>query len=493
MSPFPTGKESKRVSRLLVVGAGEAGQSLVREIVDEGLAVTPVAFLDDKPELVGQEICGLPVLGGTADLPEVARQTNAEEILIAIPSASGALIRRLVLLCRRCKLPFKIVPGIRAIIEGDVHFDQIRPVAPEDLLGRESVTFRAGSARELVAGRRVLVTGAGGSIGSELCRQLLALEPSDLYLLGRGENSLFEIDAELKTQAGDTRLHTMIADIRDGQRLEVLASRHQPQLILHAAAHKHVPLMEDNPEEAVMVNVLGTMNMVRFAHLVNAERFVLISTDKAVTPGSVMGATKKVAELLVQRIGAESTSTHFLTVRFGNVLGSRGSVVPLFMQRIEAGLPLPITDARMTRYFMTIKEAVLLVIEAMVLGKSGATYILEMGEPIPIIELANNLLALSGYDPHNGDEGPGIEITGKRPGERLHETLVADDEDVTPSNNPLIKQARPRELRSFDLDSALGSLIQPAVAGDRDGVRQALSTILGHDLASAAEDEEPIR
>ena len=479
MTPASADSEHDQdVTRLLVVGAGEAGQSLVREILAEGLAVRPVAFLDDDSALQGSEICGLPVLGGTADLPEVARRCGAEEILIAIPSATGAQIRRLVLLCRRARLPFKIVPGIRAIIEGDVSFDQIRAVAPEDLLGRESVTFRAGSARELVTGRSVLVTGAGGSIGAELCRQLLALAPAELLMLGRGENSLFEIAAELEPRAGATRLRTLIADIRDQRRLEVMAGRHQPQLILHAAAHKHVPLMEDHPEEAVLVNVLGTANLIQLARQVGAERFVLISTDKAVAPGSVMGATKKVAELLVQEAGSTDSTTRFLTVRFGNVLGSRGSVVPLFVQRIKEGLPLPITDRRMTRYFMTIKEAVLLVIEAMVLGEAGATYILEMGEPISILELANNLLALSGYDPDNGDDGPGIEFTGLRPGERLHEALVEEREEVTPSPNPLIKQARPRRPVAFDSASAITRLLPPAWAGDRDGVRKALAEVL---------------
>jgi FlaA1/EpsC-like NDP-sugar epimerase len=478
MSATPPREGERTAPRLLVVGAGEAGQSLVRQIRAESLPVEPVAFLDDEPSLQGRKVCDLPVLGGTAELPQIARQVRADEILIAIPSAGGALIRRLVLLCRRARLPFKIVPGIRAIIEGDVRFGQVRSVAPEDLLGRESVTFQAGSAREVVSGRSILVTGAGGSIGAELCRQLLALEPAELLLLGRGENSLFEIGTELAPRAGATRLQTIVADIRDRERLDVLASRHRPQLILHAAAHKHVPLREDNPEEAVMVNVAGTAHLIAFAREVAAERFVLISTDKAVAPTSIMGATKKVAELLVRAAGAAEGSTRFLTVRFGNVLGSRGSVIPYFQHRIREGLPLPITDPRMTRYFMTIKEAVLLVIEAMVLGEPGATYILEMGEPVPILELAQNLLALSGYDPENGDTGPGIEIVGLRPGERLHEALVEPDELVEPSPNPLIRKARPRRVPPFDPEAVVAALSAPAAAGDRQGVREALAGIL---------------
>lgn len=464
-------------TRLLIVGAGEAGQALVRELQAGSYPLEPVAFLDDAPSLRGARVCGLPVVGSTADLPAAARAVQAQEILIAIPSADGQLIRRLVLACRRAGLPLRIVPGIRAIIEGDVRFEQVRPVAPEDLLGRESVSFRPAGARAVVAGRSVLVTGAGGSIGSELCRQLLPLGPSELLLLGRGENSLFEIAEELGPSRGGTELRLLVADVRDGERLEVLARRHRPALILHAAAHKHVPLMEEHPEEAALVNVGGTANLIRFARAVGAERFVLVSTDKAAAPASVMGATKRVAELLVRAAGESPGATRFLTVRFGNVLGSRGSVVPLFQARIRRGLPLPVTDPAMTRYFMTIKEAVLLVIEAMVLGENGATYILEMGEPVPIIDLARNLLALSGFDPENGDEGPGIEITGPRPGERLHESLAAPDETLAPSANPLIRRAIPARPTLADPDAAVAALLGPARAGDRAGVRRLLAQL----------------
>ncbi len=476
--PRRGGRRGER-ARLLIVGAGEAGRSLVQELQAGGYPLEPVAFLDDDTALHGQRLCGLPVLGGTEDLPRLAKDAGAQEILIAIPSATGAQIRRLVLLCRRAGLPFKIAPGIRAIIEGDVHFAQVRPVAPEDLLGRESVQFQAGGARAVVAGRSVLVTGAGGSIGSELCRQLLPLEPAELLLLGRGENSLFEIAEELEPLRRGTELRALIADVRDAERLRVLAGRHRPQLILHAAAHKHVPLMEGNPEEAAFVNVGGTANLIAFARAVDAERFVLVSTDKAAVPTSVMGATKRVAEMLVRAAGGPGGATRFLSVRFGNVLGSRGSVVPLFQDRIRRGLPLPITDPGMTRYFMTIREAALLVIEAMVLGENGATYILEMGEPVSILDLARNLLALSGFDPDNGDDGPGIVITGRRPGERLHESLVASGESLQGSPNPLIRRAVCADAPLVDPAGAVESLLAPARAGDRDGVRRALRDLLG--------------
>jgi FlaA1/EpsC-like NDP-sugar epimerase len=436
----------------------------------------PVAFVDDAPGLQGATVADLPVLGTTAQLVEAATAARAEEILIAIPSAPGSLIRRLVLLCKRAGLPFRIVPGLRAIIEGDVNFKQVRPVSPEDLLGRETVTFQADKAQSLVTGRSVLVTGAGGSIGGELCRQLVRLRPSELLLLGRGENSIFEIMGELAALAPEVHLEPVICDVRDRARLEVLARRHRPRLILHAAAHKHVPLMEANPEEAVIVNAGGTANLIDFARRVAADRFVLVSTDKAAEPTSIMGATKKLAELLVRHAQAGDDPTRFLTVRFGNVLGSRGSVVPFFMKRIAAGLPLPVTHPEMTRYFMTIREAAQLVIEATVLGQPGSTYILDMGEPVPILELARNLLVLSGFDP--GDGGPGIEITGPRPGEKLHESLLDPEETLEACDHPLIHRARCRVGDPAAVAAQLPALLALASAGDTAGLRRALADLL---------------
>lgn len=465
--------------RLLVVGAGVAGQSLVQEIQRDGLPVKPVAFLDDDPDLIGQTLCGLPVCGGTQDLEQVAKETGADEVLLAIPSSGGRLVRRLVILCKRAGLPFRLVPGLRAIIEGDVHFEQVAEVQPEHLLGRETVVFQDQAAASVVAGQRVMVTGAGGSIGGELCRHILTLKPRQLILLGRGENSIFEIQAELDPKRGATVLTPVIADVRDARRLENLSSRIAPDIILHAAAHKHVPLMEENPEEAVLVNVGGTENLVNFAIAVKAQRFVLISTDKAVSPASVMGATKKLAEMVVRRAASGPSSTEFRIVRFGNVLGSRGSVVPFFMKRIKAGLPLPVTDKGMTRYFMTIREAALLVIEAMVMGGEGSTYILEMGDPVSILELAQNLLVLSGYDPAGGDSGPGVEITGLRPGERLHEALNEDYEDLVPSEHPLIRMTRSNAEQGILSQENLNAGLKLAFDGEVDNLRSWLADILG--------------
>jgi len=476
-----TGKDSgdgMTPTRLLVVGAGVAGQSLVREIQQDGLPVEPIAFLDDDPQLIGQTVCGLPVRGGTDDLEKVARETGADEVLLAIPSSGGRLVRRLVIRCKRAGLKFRLVPGLRAIIEGEVHFKQVASVRPEHLLGRETVVFHDQAAASVVSGRCIMVTGAGGSIGRELCRHILPLGPSELILLGRGENSIFEIQAELDPLRGDTRLTPVIADVRDMRRLENLATRISPDIILHAAAHKHVPLMEDHPEEAVLVNVGGTHNLTRFARAVGADRFVLISTDKAVCFFSVTGATKKMAEMVVRGAAEGSSETRFMIVRFGNVLGSRGSVIPFFMKRIKAGLPLPVTDKRMTRYFMTIREAALLVIEAMVMGGHGSTYILEMGNPVSILELAQNLLVLSGYDPAGGDSGPGIDITGLRPGERLHEALNEDYEELTSSDHPLIRMTKPSHGRDVLPDDELDAGCKLAYDGDVAGVRRWLAGIL---------------
>jgi FlaA1/EpsC-like NDP-sugar epimerase len=465
-------------TRLLVVGAGAAGRALVEQLQQSGLPVVPVAFVDDDPALIDTEVLGLPVHGGTTEVVEIARRVQAREVLLAIPSSGGGLVRRLILECKGAGLPVRIVPGVRDIIRGDVTISQISEVKPEHLLGRETVDFNVDRARKLVAGRTVMVTGAGGSIGGELCRQILPLEPAELILLGRGENSIFEIAGELANSNRGTLIRQVIADVRDAGRLEVLAKRHQPSLILHAAAHKHVPLMEENPEEAVLVNIGGTANMIRFARRVGAERFVLISTDKAVAPSSIMGATKKVAELLVARAAARQDKTRFMSVRFGNVLGSRGSVVPFFMKRIEAGLPLPVTHEDMTRFFMTIKEAAQLVVEAMLLGDTGATYILEMGNPVPIIELARNLLALSGFDPAGGDEGPGITVTGLRPGEKLHEALNESYETLVASEHPLIMKADGAGQETEQVLEALDELLDLAQRGRVTPLRELLAEVL---------------
>jgi FlaA1/EpsC-like NDP-sugar epimerase len=461
--------------RVLVLGAGEAGRLIVKELRDSSEYQREViAFLDDDASLHGTRVEGIPVLGPTADVAAVARRERADEILISIPSAPGAVVRRLLVEAQRARIPVRIVPGIRDIIKGTVEFAQVREVSPEDLLGRQTVDLVEGPIRDAVAGKEVMVTGAGGSIGSELCRLLTTFQPSRLLLLGRGENSLFEIEEELQDAFGfrDTRI--VLADVRDAGRLRLLARDLRPDVVVHAAAHKHVPLMELYPEEAVMVNVVGTANLLEFTRTVGASRFVMLSTDKAVLPRSVMGASKRVAEFLVQA-AARHDGARYMAVRFGNVLGSRGSVVPLFQRQLQRGGPLTVTDRGATRYFMTIKEAAMLVLQAMAGGQGGEIFVLDMGEAINIHELAQNLIALAGF---GESDGIAIVETGLRPGEKLQETYLADTEPTVPGPHPQILAARPVVPSGFDPAAVVEHLRDLAVAGDREGIRRDLESLI---------------
>ena len=460
--------------RVLMVGAGEAARLVartLRENPDYGRDV--IGFLDDDPVLRGQEVDGVPVLGPTSEVAERARSEHADEIILSIPSAPGAVIRRLLVQARTARVPVRIVPGVRDIIKGTVHWDQVREVAPEDLLGRETVDLDEAPIRQAVEGREVLVTGAGGSIGSEICRLLTAFRPSRMHLLGRGENSLFEIEEELRDAFDYADTHVVLADVRDEERLRRLSREIGAHVVVHAAAHKHVPLMEMYPEEAVMVNVRGTANMLGFARRVGARRFVMLSTDKAVHPRSVMGATKRLAELLVQAANDDELRTS--AVRFGNVLGSRGSVVPLFQRQLRRGGPLTLTDRGATRYFMTIKEAAMLVTQAMASADGGEVFVLDMGEAIRIEELAQNLIALAGLSEEDGIE---IVETGLRPGEKLEEQYIAATEPTRPGPHPQILAARIRPPETFDADAVVEELTDRARRCDREGIRRRLVELL---------------
>jgi FlaA1/EpsC-like NDP-sugar epimerase len=461
--------------RILIAGAGTAGRMAQDEIRRHPeSALEPVGFLDDDPSLIGTLVGGLPVLGALDALPQVVRDVAVDEVLIAIPSAHGAVIRRLVALAARARVPSRIVPGMMEIIRGDVHFEQIRPVRPEDLLGREVVEFQAEPVQAVLAGRRVLVTGAGGSIGQELCRQIARFGPERLALVGRGENSIFEIEAELRDLHPDLAVDGIIADVRDAAGMTRLAGRLRPQVVFHAAAHKHVPYMERFPCEAVLNNVWGTEQVVGMAQAAGAERLVFISTDKAVRPRSVMGATKRLAEHLLQALHGAGGPTRLMAVRFGNVLGSRGSVVPLFQAQLRRGAALRVTHPDATRYFMTIREACLLVLQASALGRGGEVFTLKMGQAVKILDLARDLVALSGFDP----ESVPIVFSGLRPGEKLHEELVADGESALPSPHPHILLAKLGPLPVADLQSAAHALIDLARRGDDTGVRRALAALL---------------
>jgi FlaA1/EpsC-like NDP-sugar epimerase len=421
--------------RILIVGAGDAGEMLVREIQqrhsDRWL---PVAFLDDDQGKRGGHIHGVRVEGTIADLARVVAKHDAREVLIAIPSATGAQMRRVVEQCKRAGVRFKTIPGLDSLIDGRLAMNQLRDVAIEDLLGRDPVQLDMDAISHVMAGQVVMVSGAGGSIGSEICRQVCRFGPAALVLVEHGENNLFHIHRELLARFPEIALAPCIADVGDEARMAAVFEAHRPAVVFHAAAHKHVPMMEWNPGEAVKNNVFGTRTLADLADRFGTGRFVMISTDKAVNPTSVMGASKRVAEIYVQALSQRSR-TRFVTVRFGNVLGSAGSVIPIFKEQIASGGPITVTHPDMQRYFMTIPEASQLVLQAGAMGEGGEIFILDMGEPVKIADLARDLVTLSGLEPDLDIE---IQFTGVRPGEKLFEELSVDSENAGTTKHPKI-------------------------------------------------------
>ncbi|BAY24267.1 polysaccharide biosynthesis protein CapD [Calothrix sp. NIES-2100] len=427
----------KLCERVLVVGAGSAGVSLVQEMQrNPQLGFYPVAYIDDNPEKFNLKICGLPVVGDRHHIPEVVKSLKIQKVVIAMPTVAGRVIREIVDICKTTGIPTSTLPGVHQILNGRVRVDAIRDVRIEDLLRRESVETDIEKVATFLQGKKVLVTGAGGSIGSELCRQIFKCSPAEMILIGHGENSVFNIQQELEqlsriikqdSQAQTTTpyISAFIADIRFRLRLEQAFEQFQPDVIFHAAAHKHVPLMELNPAEAITNNVLGTKNLLDLAKQYNVQHFIMISTDKAVNPTNIMGATKRVAEMLVLQ-AARDNNKPYNVVRFGNVLGSRGSVVPTFKKQIAAGGPVTVTHPDICRYFMTIPEAVQLVLQAAVLGRGGELLMLNMGEPVKIVDLAEELIRLSGYEVNKDIE---IVFTGLRAGEKLFEELFIQGEE----------------------------------------------------------------
>ncbi len=467
MSPFRCwlfNRTNERAKRVLIVGAGQGGESILREIKRNiNLPIDVVGLIDDDPKKKDQIIHGVKVIGSTEHLAEIAGKFMADEIIIAIPSASGAELRRIVKLCQNTNVRFKTLPGLQDIIGGKLVSLQLRDIAIEDLLRRPPSEINLAEIAAYVTNKTVLVTGAGGSIGSEICRQILPFQPEKLLLLGHGENSIFKTHQELLRSAklGNTVLIPIITDIQDREKIGHLFQAHRPEIVFHAAAHKHVPLMELNPEEAVKNNVLGTRNLVDAAHNAGVERFVMISTDKAVNPTSVMGASKRVSEMIL-KCYARRSPTRFVAVRFGNVLGSRGSVIPMFKEQIERGGPITITHPKMIRYFMTIPEASKLVIQAGAYGKGGEVFILDMGEPVRIVDLAEDLIRLAGLEVGRDIE---IKFTGIRPGEKLYEELLTASEGITATRNSKIFIAKPEEVDEQTLMAMVEKLEMAARVG----------------------------
>lgn len=410
----------------LIIGAGSAGAMIARQLTSENNSdLLPIGFVDDNEAKQKMELYNLPILGQTRDIEMIVQNHAIEHIIIAIPSLSREQLNDLVAICQKTKVKTQILPKVEDLLTGRVSVTHLKDVEVEDLLGRDPVDLDIQAIKSSVSGQTIMVTGAGGSIGSELCRQLIKFNPKSIVLVGHGEYSIYQIDIELTILCKqlDIDVIPVIADIQDRERMFEIIERYEPVIIYHAAAHKHVPLMENNPHEAVKNNVIGTRNVAEAACEFNVKTFVLISSDKAVNPTSVMGATKRVAEMIIQQLSKDS-ETIFTAVRFGNVLGSRGSVIPLFKKQIAAGGPVTVTDPKMTRYFMTIQEASRLVIQASTLAKGGEVFVLDMGEPVKIIDLARNLIRLSGYT----DSEIPIVYTGIRPGEKMYEEIMNESE-----------------------------------------------------------------
>jgi FlaA1/EpsC-like NDP-sugar epimerase len=436
-------KVSNLKERVLIVGAGSAGVALLQQMqTNPQLGFYPVAFVDDDPQKLHARIRGIPVVGDRHQIPDVVKSLGIHKAIIAMPTVGGQVIREIVDICKATGIQTSTLPGMHEILNGRVRVDSIRDVRIEDLLRREPIQIDTQRVAKFLAGKRVLITGAGGSIGSELCRQIYKCHPAEMMLMGHGENSVFSIQQELeqliqvlredsKEERYTPGLHIFIGDIRHRDRLKHAFERFQPDIIFHAAAHKHVPLMELNSPEAITNNVLGTKNLLELALQHNVRHFVMISTDKAVNPTNVMGASKRVAEMLVLQAAVQS-GYYYVAVRFGNVLGSRGSVVPTFQKQIAAGGPVTVTHPEIRRYFMTIPEAVQLVLQAAVIGRSGEVLMLNMGQPVKIVDLAKELIHLSGYEVNKDIE---IVFTGLRPGEKLFEELFIEGEEYEPTEH----------------------------------------------------------
>ena len=471
-------QEAGTQQRVLIVGAGNAGSMIAREMQRHPEAgLLPIGFLDDEQSKARQSVVGLPVFGQIDDLMLIAQREGAQEVLIAVPSASGDFVRRVVDLARDAQLRYRIIPGVFEILSGDVSINQIRDVDLEDLLRRPPVKLNTNEIAEYLRRRVILVTGAGGSIGSEIVRQIAAFNPSTVLLFGRGENSVFSIQQEMARNWPEIKQIGLIGDVRDESRLRSVFEDYRPEVVFHAAAHKHVPLMEQTPSEAILNNVLGTKNVVALCLEFGVERLVNISTDKAVNPTSVMGASKRVAEMIVSAGSTRARETQALvSVRFGNVLGSRGSVVPTFMAQIRAGGPITVTHPEMVRYFMTIPEAARLVLQAGGLAENGKVYVLDMGAPVKISDLAHDVIRLSGAQ--------NIEVvySGIRPGEKLYEELLTSGEGTDATTHSEIFSAKLGKVDEGMISAQLNILFAHASQNESAAIRDDLARLIPENM-----------
>ena len=447
--------------RVMIVGAGIAGSSLISEMRNtDKYKYQAVCLIDDDVEKIGKTVAGIKVVGSTYDIKKAVKAYRVEEIFITMPSANRKRLSKIISRCKESNCPVKILPGMYQFVDGQISVSNLREVDIQDLLGRDPVIVDIDEIIGYIEGKTVLVTGGGGSIGSELCRQIASHKPKQLIILDIYENSAYEIEQELKRKYPNLNLLTLIASIRDSGKMDDVFKQYSPQIVFHAAAHKHVPLMETSPNEAVKNNVFGTLNLAKCADKYKTETFVQISTDKAVNPTNVMGATKRICEMIIQTFGRKS-NTNFVAVRFGNVLGSNGSVIPLFKKQIAEGGPVTLTHKDIIRYFMTIPEAVSLVLQAGAYAKGGQIFVLDMGEPVKIYTLAYNLIKLSGLEPEKDIE---IVYTGLRPGEKLFEERLMDEEGMQKTPNGLISIAKPLPIDEENLFTTLEELYTAAYA-----------------------------
>lgn len=452
-------RKQKKTKKIMIIGAGSAAAILIRDFKNENSNATVICAIDDNINKKNKYIMGVQIVGNRYDIQKYAKKLDINEIIIAMPSVAPSKIKEIIEICQSLKIPVKFLPSVAKSLTKSSLTGEVRPIRYEDFLGRDSFKIDESGIAEFINDKTVLVTGGGGSIGGELCRQIIQYEPKKLLLFDIYENNAYDVQMELERHYPNANLSVLIGSVRDNKRMEQIFLKYKPEIVYHAAAHKHVPLMEKSPNETIKNNCLGTLNLVRLSEKYGVKNFILISTDKAVRPTNIMGASKRICEMIVQTYAKRSHDTRFAAVRFGNVLGSNGSVIPLFLKQIDEGGPVTVTDKRVTRFFMTIPEAVSLVLQASLYAKGGEIFVLDMGKPIRIYELAENLIRMRGYKPN---EDISIQITGLRPGEKLYEEVLMDDEGLEKTDNNMIFIGKPLKMDEQKFLKDLENLITEA-------------------------------